>query len=300
MEAATLKKKTTGLSKGKLKKTIKNVLCRPDSIHWPVVPEEDTINLRASLSNHKVEIPKFEKLKWAELKNIPKNERPKPPPIKKPEGLLFGLRECAEVIQNKDCSAVIVDSEVNPKSIVQPIIEACRTAEVPVICLKNLKELSLTNFGVKTACLGVKQGCLLEISKNIKELAKIHAPVQTKPIQNEEVTDRTETQDIKMTDINITDIENKLLKRTSKKSRVFVPPSDMDTETKDVKKKFIGQDFIEFSGKTNKENTNDLKNDKHAYKNMLLKRITNNPNRPHKGKKRKLKMPNNKRKKLYL
>ncbi|XP_063626105.1 uncharacterized protein LOC134797689 [Cydia splendana] len=286
MQAATLKKKSTGLSKGKLKKTIKNVLCRPDSINWPVLSEENARDLSTSLRKYKVEIPEFKKLKWDVLKNIPKEERPKPPPIKKPDGLLLGLRQCSEAIRNKDCSALIVDSEVNPKSIAQPIIEACITAEVPVIGFKNLKELSLSNFGVKTACLGVKQGCLEEISKKIRELAKMCAPMPPKSVQKEEVTVKTESQDIKMSDsIDNTEITNYLLKRISKKTRVFVPPSD--TETKEVKKKFAGQDFIEFSGKTNKENTSDERNVKHAYKNMKLKRITNNPNRLHMGKKRK-------------
>ncbi|XP_063386554.1 uncharacterized protein LOC134672539 [Cydia fagiglandana] len=285
MEAATLKKKSTGLSKGKLKKTIKNVLCRPDSINWPVVTEENATDLSTSLRDYKVDIPEFKKLKWDVLKNIPKEERPKPPPIKKPDGLLFGLRQCSDAVGSKDCSALMVDSEVNPKSIVQPIIEACVTSEVPVICLKNLKELSLSNFGVKTACLGVKQGCLEEITKKIRELAKMCAMMPPKSIQKE-VTVKTESQDIKMSDsIDNTEIPNYLLKRISKKTRVFVPPSD--TETKEVKKKFVGQDFIELSGKTNKENTSDKRNVKHAYKNMKLKRITNNPNRQHKGKKRK-------------
>lgn len=34
MEAKTLKKKKTGICKGKVKKTIKNVLCRPDPLFW--------------------------------------------------------------------------------------------------------------------------------------------------------------------------------------------------------------------------------------------------------------------------
>ncbi|XP_063365420.1 uncharacterized protein LOC134653981 [Cydia amplana] len=285
MEAATLKKKSTG-SKGKLKKTIKNVLCRPDSINWPVISDENARDLSSSLSKYKVDIPEFKKLKWDVIKNIPKQERPKPPPIKKPDGLLFGLRECSEGVGNKDCSTLIVDSEVNPKSIVQPIIEACVTAEVPVVCLKNLKELSLSNFGVKTACLGVKKGCLEEITKKIREFAKMCAPMQPKSIQNEEGTVKPEPQDIKMSDsIDKTEITNYHLKRISKKTRVFVPPSDL--EAKEAKKKFIGQDFIELSGKINKENTNEVKNVKHAYKNMKLKRITNNPNRVQMGKKRK-------------
>lgn len=34
MEAATLKKNKTTISKGKIKKTMKNVLCRPDPVFW--------------------------------------------------------------------------------------------------------------------------------------------------------------------------------------------------------------------------------------------------------------------------
>lgn len=285
MEAATLKKKSTGLSKGKLKKTIKNVLCCPDSINWPVVSEENARELSTSLKNYKVEIPEFKKLKWDILKNIPKEERPKPPPIKKPDGLLFGLRHCSGAIESKDCSALMVDSEVNPKSIVQPIIEACITTEVPVICLKNLKELSLSNFGVKTACLGVKQGHLEGITEKIRELAKMCPPMKPKSIQNEEVTVKIE-QNMKMSDtIDNTEIKNYLLKRISQKTRVFVPPSDI--VTKEVKKKFIGQDFIKLSGNSHKEKTNEERNAKHGYKNMKLKRIMNNPNRVQMGKKRK-------------
>lgn len=34
MEATKLKKKKNTINKGKLKKTIKNVICRPDPVSW--------------------------------------------------------------------------------------------------------------------------------------------------------------------------------------------------------------------------------------------------------------------------
>lgn len=34
MEAKILKKKKTTISKGQIKKTIKNVICKPDQMYW--------------------------------------------------------------------------------------------------------------------------------------------------------------------------------------------------------------------------------------------------------------------------
>ncbi|CAH1639234.1 unnamed protein product [Spodoptera littoralis] len=280
MEAATLPKKKTTISKGKLKKTIKNVLCRPDPLFWPEVTEDEGKKLENVLNKHKIIIEVFKKPHWKDLKDLPKEQRPKPPKLKKPEGLLFGVRECTESVQNGECSAIIIEAKVNPRLIVQPVVELCTTKGVPYICLNNLRKVSMVNFGVPTSCLGIKRDCLLDIKKEIAYLAKNH-PATRLPKQNKENDTIEENMDIEtIIDNHEANTDNhgankvtevtpfKFLYRTSKSTRVFVPTTTENMSK--TNKKFIGQSFIEFS---------DKQKDSKTYRKMLLKRMSNNPNR---------------------
>lgn len=189
------------------------------------------------------------------------------------EGLIFGISECRTLIKNGESSSIIIESAVNPRTIIQPILEACSNNQVPVVCLEGLKKTCLTNFGIPTTCLGVRKGSLKEISDKVMELAKDKTPeIQTKPAKME---------DVKMTNLktdspmDVQDFSQCVyLYRTNKKSRAFVPPCE--GEFKKAKLKFTGQDFIEFSNKTNEPSN---KSDKKAYMKMLVKRMSNNPNR---------------------
>ncbi|KAJ0174558.1 hypothetical protein K1T71_009666 [Dendrolimus kikuchii] len=274
MEAKTLKKKKVTVNKGKLKKTIKNVLCRPDPVFWPVVSMSDVNRLESALSKYKVPVPEFKKPHWDKIKHIPKEKRPKPPTLEKVDGLIFGISECLSSIQKRECSVIIIDSNVNPQTIVQPTLEACIEADLPVVCINNLRKTSSAYFGITTSCLGVKSSCLLELRDEISEVAKkyrpplrkcdVLEPIDVDNINNKEVTDESLTKEIN----NIT--ECPYLYRTSKKTRVFVPNEGISTK---LTKSFIGQDFIEFSSKPK------VNNERKAYMNMILKRVTNNPNR---------------------
>lgn len=156
--------------------------------------------------------------------------------------------------------------------IIEPILEACNNNEVPVVCLEGLRKTCSSYFGISTACLGVKKGCLNEISDKVKELAKDKVPkIQAKvKLENVEMSNTKLDNPMEIQDSS----QCVYLYRTNKKTRVFVPHSEGDV--KKPKMKFVGQDFIEFSNKTN-ETSN--KSDKKAYMKMLVKRISNNPNR---------------------
>lgn len=155
--------------------------------------------------------------------------------------------------------------------IIQPILEACCNNQVPVVCLEGLRKTCSSSFGISTACLGVKKDCLKEISDKVKELAKDKIPkIQAKQVNIENV----EMSNLKMdSPTEVQDSSHVYLYRTNKKTRVFVPHSG---DIKRPKHKFIGQDFIEFSNKTNETSK---ETDKKAYMKMLVKRISNNPNR---------------------
>lgn len=276
MEAATLQKKKTTISKGKLKKTIKNVLCRPDPLFWPEITEDESKRLENVLKKHKITIEQFKKPHWKDLKDLPKEQRPKPPKLKKPDGLLLGVRECTEAVQNGECWAIIIEAKVNPRLIVQPIVELCTTKGVPYICLNNLRKISMVNFGVPTSCLGIKCDCLLDIRKEIADLAK-HYPATkiTEQIKgNDTVEEKMDIEAIKDNNdsTKVTEVTLfKFLYRTSKSTRVFVPTitTAENGNISKTSKQFKGQNFIEFTEKQ----------DSKTYRKMLLKRMSNNPNR---------------------
>lgn len=273
MEAVTLPQKKK-LSKGKFKKTVKNVLCRPDPVFWPVVLDEHKHLVNKALMKYKIPIPEFKKLHWNELKLIPKEKRPKPPKLKKIDGLLFGITECSSAIQSGECSVIILEAEVNPKLIIQPILESCIRTQTPVICLPGLRKISAEYFGIPTSSLGLKKHYLTDLSNEILNIAKCYEKIEDVPMDNTEVnmTDITKNE----VNINVSETTNNAIScpylyRTHKKSRIFIPSNET---TGKVNKEFIQQNFIELSKKAevNKNNTN-------KYMKMVLKRLSNNPNR---------------------
>ncbi|CAG4952413.1 unnamed protein product [Colias eurytheme] len=255
------------MSKTKLKKTIKNVVCRPDPVTWPLASDHEKESLEAVLQKHCVNIPTFKKPHWNEIKSIPKEKRPKPPPIEKVEGLLFGISECQSSIQSGICSAILIESEVNPKLLVESLIEDCLTHSIPYICLKDLRKTSATNFGIATSCLGVKKNCLLDIQSVIEDIYKKKQPIRE--VSDAKCNEKEESMEIDTSTQILPSKTYPYLQRKDKKTRVFSPSES--TKPGSASNKFSGQNFIEFSGSK--------KSDRKSYMNMILKRISNNPNR---------------------
>ncbi|XP_072944600.1 uncharacterized protein [Epargyreus clarus] len=271
MEAATLKTKKQ-IKKGKLKKTMKNVISRPDPPFWPQLSEEEGKLLEEELNKLRIEIPIFKKPSWSEISHIPKKMRPKAPLIPKVHGLLFGIGECKKYIATEKCLGVLIEADVNPRAIVQPLIELCTDKTVPVVCFKDLRKIAKINFGIPTSALGVEKNILTELEKLLLDISKSHRPPK------KDLTTITEKENCTSTDKTdeAMDVDEKIsvcpyLYRTDNKTRVFTPCLTEDTPKSD---KFVGQDFIELSNTIPKERM-----DRKEYMKMIIKKMGSNPNR---------------------
>lgn len=192
------------------------------------------------------------------------------------DGLLLGLRECTDAAQNGECSAIVIEAKVNPRLIVQPVLELCTIKNIPLLCLSDLRKISAVNFGIPTSCLGIKSNSLLDVRKEIVDIAKNHPkPKQTNQqkktndsiVEKMDIEDNEDTEEVAKVRA-VPDFQ--FLYRTNKKTRVFVPNAQ-DNVLKQSRN-FKGQDFIEFSDKP------DLKKSK-EFMRMLVKRFSNNPDR---------------------
>lgn len=193
--------------------------------------------------------------------------------FRKVDGLLFGISECSTAIQESQCAAIIIEATMNPRMIAKPIIEMCKTKNVPFLCMTDLRKLTLANFGIKTSCLGLKNECLPDVENEIKDISKIYS----KPSKNQTLIscdianmDVEENKVVKNHSNEMDTSESPYLYRNNKKTRIFVP--NAQEISKKITKNFIGQDFIEFSDKV--EQT-----DSKSYMKMILKRISNNADR---------------------
>lgn len=187
------------------------------------------------------------------------------------KGLVFGLSECRNLVDNQQLAALIIENEVTPRVIVHPLLEACNKSSVPAVCLTGLKKISSSNFGIATSCLGIKLNLLKILTNKITEISKKHKPQDIKENSVINVCSiENNKQDINMKD-SIENIETvslyPYLYRTDKK-RVFIPENAEKVKTS---RDFIGQNFVAFS-------SNEVKKEK-SFKKMIVKRISNNPNR---------------------
>lgn len=149
-----------------------------------------------------------------------------------------------------------------------PLIEQCKSAEVPTLCLNGLKRITSAYFGIPTSCLGIKSD-FLEMTDVICELVRHYRLPNSKNSTkdyglNIEVDEKNNC--VKNSPILM---PCPYLYRTCKRMRVF-NPSLIEPKSK---KAFVGQDFIEFSDKPEE------KTDSKAYMSMILKKISNNQNR---------------------
>ncbi|KAI5642052.1 hypothetical protein NE865_05744 [Phthorimaea operculella] len=174
--ASTLQKKK--INKGKLKKTIKNLLSRPDAVFWPAIADDQKEKVDTVLSKYKVPLPDFQKPHWKDLKSLPKEQRPKPPKIEKVEGLYFGISECKDAVQSDQCSGIIIEATVNPRTIVQPVLESCIDKRIPAICFEGLRKTTKSYFGIPTSCLGIKKGSLEDVTEVLHQLGSEKLPVK--------------------------------------------------------------------------------------------------------------------------
>nr|XP_013189787.1 unnamed protein product [Amyelois transitella] len=262
-------------NKNKLKKTIKNVLCRPDHDIWPEISEVHKISLEMAISKYKLVLPMFIKPQWKELKMVPKENRPKWPKFQKVDGLLFGIRECCSAIESKQCTAVMIESAINPRLIVQPVIEVCQQQQVPFICCPNLRKTTEINFGIPTSCLGIKLNSLQDLTDTVLKIAKDYAVLKNCSLGEEKM-------EVNVTGISVKNVTKSTancdlvnlvcpyLYRSNKNTRIFVP--DKAVTSGKLSKDFVGQSYIEFSNKLSTK-----KPTRNSFKNMMVKRITNNP-----------------------
>lgn len=167
---------------------------------------------------------------------------------------------------------MIVESTVNPRTIVLPLIEQCIEARIPILCLNGLRKTTSANFGIPTSCLGVKCDCLEGLKEKISILIKHYTPPQISK-NNKDTSVMMEV--VKNNDIVETAATPQqqqpcpYLYRTNTKTRVFIPTL-AESKTENA---FSGQDYIEFSDKPNQET------DSKAYMDMVLKKVTSNKNR---------------------
>lgn len=152
------------------------------------------------------------------------------------------------------------------------MIEAAVTAEIPILCLKNLKKVTTANFGFPTCCLGIsKDESLSQLRHNVEDISNSYA-VPKKPVV-QEVPEDTEMEIDSKSDKSYSKNEEShpftYLYRKSTKSRVFTPPTIKILGK--ILQNFAGQDFIEL-GKMHETKSS-------PYMNMIVKRISNNPNR---------------------
>lgn len=132
--------------------------------------------------------------------------------------------------------------------------------------------MSLTCFGIKTSCLAVQKDYLQELSDEINKIYKNYTKPETKQIvmnclQNEGLLQEIKKENLQM-DV---DVCCPYVYRTDKKTRAFVPNNT--TEDIKVSSQFTGQQFIKLPQEDRSESKSK------AYMRMILKKVTNNPNR---------------------
>ncbi|EFA08514.1 uncharacterized protein LOC103313796 [Tribolium castaneum] len=164
--------KTLSAKKKKKAEVIKNVLAKPYQNYWPVLNSEDNFNLREALrkflprlKHDKVNIP------YKDIKAIPREERkkfrenyPKPPlaPLlvsdSDRKSIVFGINDVSKCLEDRSAACVLVDSDVQPRLLVQHIVDQAVLYNVPVLVAVTMRPFFKVHCGVSGAAVAFKRG----------------------------------------------------------------------------------------------------------------------------------------------
>ncbi|KAJ8927576.1 hypothetical protein NQ314_019941 [Rhamnusium bicolor] len=307
METPTLNKKqqksTLSAKKTKTKENIKNVVATPyDNSYWPQISQEDHNTLEQILENNLPKI-KNEKINipWEKLKGTPKPERKKlrleyvkniQPEINKDahEGIFVGINDVTKLLEENLASGVLISSDVQPKIMVQHVIDQAVLYGVPVIIFNDLRNLLKRVCGISSIVVSIGKRINRESKLNlVKEsietiFRKCPAPVNhinyQRSLGNEVIFMESENEKEKPKPIEHKINEDEIrrsvyLIRTSKDRRVFVPKFD-EKEVISNKMEVDETGFLAFP-----QNPSEVENKiiKSNYKSLVVKKLKGNPNR---------------------
>ncbi|XP_057659467.1 ribonuclease P protein subunit p38-like [Diorhabda carinulata] len=317
METPILSKKqiknSLSAKKNRPKETIKNVMKLPYSNNfWPEISIKDQEELENILTKN---LPRYyvkkTNIPWRELKNIPKPERKEfrtkynedhnipHEKIVKPVDVLIGINKVSKALESNSAQAILISSKVQPRLLVQHIIDLAVLYNVPILCLNNLCERMKSVTGIQTVCFGIsKNNCndskyKLIVEKIESIFKKIPPPkshinygrsIDSFKIQKE--SKEIEEEKREKIEINEAEIRKSVyLKRPDDNSRAFVPVMEekkkilaMDVDqtgflafTEELVEKINGDSKINISKKKTKSRA--------QYKALIVKRLKGDNNR---------------------
>ncbi|XP_066253915.1 uncharacterized protein [Euwallacea similis] len=173
-----------GAKKIKSKENVRNVLASPYCKYWPVISTEDSDCIHSILSqqlpkliNERVKVP------WPELKKIPKCDRKayrnnfidsqSPQLIDKEarEGLILGVNDTTKAIENRLIQSILITDNVQPRLLVEHLIDQCVLMRIPVLVVPQLKSLLKQSCGISSIVIAftncVKYSKVYETIKDI-------------------------------------------------------------------------------------------------------------------------------------
>nr|CAI5858865.1 unnamed protein product [Callosobruchus analis] len=291
METPVLNKKqqkqSLSAKKSRPKETIKNVLSTPYASYWPQISSpEDNCALKQVLESN---LPKIRvetaKIPWRELKHLKKLERKElrrqktigeEVDRKNYEGLKLGVNAVTKLLESNTAGAVLIAGDVQPRLMVQHIIDIAVLYRTPVLIFSELRVILKSTCGVSSSCLGV--------SKNMADDSKLRLVKQTIETIFEKSPPPVNHINYKRSLDSVTSDNKRVKKDRTQKSKhlefdkettrslhlekagtelAFVPPKIIEKDKEKMEVQLIKSDFIPLS----LSDENDIaKNMKKAYK----------------------------------
>ncbi|KAJ8916819.1 hypothetical protein NQ315_005826 [Exocentrus adspersus] len=308
----TQKKSTLSAKKVRTKETIKNIVAAPyNNSYWPRISPEDEETLKIVLQNN---LPRIKAdripVPWRVIKNIPKPERREFRNNFKRNGeikldnndrkaLTFGSNGVTKLLEDKSAKVIFISSDVQPKIMVQHILDAAVLYGLPVIIFYNLRSLLSEVCGVTSAVICInkdvspesKLNLIVETARQIFE--KYPPPVDhinyKRSLQNEHILEsskdlenKTTTAAKTPTELNSSTSDSDeteatiYLKRNSERERAFVPGSS-EKNINVYKMEVDSTGFLPLSTQIVEQRSNPVRATN--YKSLVVKRLKGDPDR---------------------
>lgn len=195
----------------------------------------------------------------------------------------MGINDVTKNLESNSLSFVLISKDVQPKLMVQHVIDLAILRKIPVLIVEGLRKLIQSKCGISSVTFGVKNDAssnsLLKINKCVQKLFK-HITPPTNNIYHENncfKSDKFESEDMEVAEVDkVSDLCDNLTEKQMKElyylkvsnggQRAFVPERNIDSQKSDI----IPIEFSDFDA-VSKQKCDTKMNKK--YKSLKVKRL---------------------------
>ncbi|XP_031841026.1 uncharacterized protein LOC116430690 [Nomia melanderi] len=274
-------------------KGLRNVLAQPQDNFWPIVKGDVCTELEDILKRLMPAVRRPPRMiPWSQLKQMKKEERNKAkaeallkqenvPNTDLVNSVILGINAITRSMEKDNVCCVLMDANIDPQLLIKHIIMMAQNKKIPILLLSNFKTILLNTIGLTSAACAFKNTVMkspehhfyplykkicdifedMPLPKTSLQLFKDTEPLEQSMLCKEDVISlKNESEDKTSESTEFTISTNVYKYRSSRKERIFIPPSaTVSSINESTKEQIEPTDFISLNNYDSDEDDASIK-----------------------------------------